>query len=82
MRHYDYPDSGPILPGTWTCATGTGAATSCATGDVRKATFDPTADLTEFESYVMELNPEHQLAVTDLAGNPFDRAQLYFGVAP
>ena len=30
----------------------------------------------------MELNPEHQLAVTDLAGNPFDRAQLYFGVAP
>ena len=44
---------------------------------MRKATFDPTADLTEFETYVMELNPEHQLAVTDLAGNPFDREQLY-----
>ena len=80
LRRYDYPDSGPILPGTWTCATATGAATSCATGSVRKATFDPTADLTEFETYVMELNPEHQLAVTDLAGNPFDREQLYLSV--
>ena len=81
LRHYDYPDSGPILPGTWTCATGTGAATSCATGDVRTATFDPTADLTESDNYVLELNPEHQLAVTDLAGNPFNRQQVYVFVS-
>jgi hypothetical protein len=81
LRQSDYPDNGPILPGTWTCATGSGADTSCATGDVRKATFDPTADLSEFESYVVELNPEHQLAVTDLAGNPFDRYQVYVSVS-
>jgi hypothetical protein len=25
----------------------------------------------------MELNPEHQLAVTDLAGNPFRRDRVF-----
>ncbi len=80
LRRSNFPTNGPVLPGTWTCVNGSGASTSCATGTVRAATFDPTANLAEFESYVMEFNPEHQLAVTDLAGNPFDREQLYFSV--
>ena len=41
LRRYDYPDSGPILPGKWTCATGTGVATNCATDNLWKATFEP-----------------------------------------
>lgn len=78
LRVYDFPTPGPVLPGTWTCQEAGGGATSCTTGQVRTAVFNPTADLNPFENYVVELNPEHQLGVTDLAGNPFDRREVTF----
>ena len=81
LRKDGFPTPGPVLPGTWTCRTGAGAATSCATGQVRQATFDPSADLESFSSYSVELNPEHQLAVTDLAGNPFRRETISLSVS-
>ena len=77
LRESSFPTPGPVLAGTWTCQTGANVATNCATGQVRKATFNPTANLENFTSYEMELNPEHQLAVTDLAGNPFRRTKVY-----
>jgi hypothetical protein len=68
-----FSDNPVTLPGTWTCTTRDGADTSCATGEVRRATFDPESDLLPGQDYLVVLNPEHQLSITDLAGNPFDR---------
>ena len=81
LRESSFPNPGPVLAGTWTCRTGANVATNCATGQVRKATFNPTANLENFTSYEMELNPEHQLAVTDLAGNPFRRTRVFLFVS-
>lgn len=69
VRPRTYPTADP-LPGTWSCTAATGAATGCATGPVRRAAFTPTVPLGPGE-YEIELNPEHVLDVTDLAGNPF-----------
>ena len=74
---------GPVITGTWdNCKTGAGAATDCLTGSVRKASFHPDTALEpgEFEPqyYRLDINPEHNLDVTDLAGNPFDRFPVYF----
>ena len=43
LRKSTFPNPGPALAGTWTCRTGADVATNCATGQVRKATFNPTA---------------------------------------
>jgi hypothetical protein len=69
-------DPGPLLDGNWLCRTGSGTATSCTTGRVRKATFRPAAPFHPNQYYLVTLNPEHSLEVTDLAGNPFDRDGL------
>jgi Bacterial Ig-like domain len=69
---------GPDLVGRWRCKTGSGTVTGCAHGRVREAIFRPVTDLHHRRYYTVELNPQHSLAVTDLAGNPFDRDQLLF----
>lgn len=66
------------MAGTWACKTVGGVTTSCATGQVRTASFTPTSSFTASTNHYIELNPEHQLGVTDLAGNPFDRYTMYF----
>jgi hypothetical protein len=66
-------EPGPVLEGHWFCRTGSGTATNCATGRVRKATFRPAAPFRPNQYYMVILNPEHSLEATDLAGNPFDR---------
>jgi hypothetical protein len=43
----------------------------CATGAYREARWTPVAPMPA-DNYVLDLNPEHVLDVTDLAGNPFD----------
>ena len=63
----------PVLAGRLTCTTRSGRVTSCTTGHVREATFEPSVRLRPNQYYLVELNPEHSLGVTDLAGNPFDR---------
>ncbi len=63
----------PVLAGRLTCTTRSGRVTSCTTGHVREATFEPSVPLRPNRYYFVELNPEHSLEVTDLAGNPFDR---------
>ena len=69
---------GPLDPGMRACTKGSGAATVCATGRVRNAIFTPSALFTARQRYDIELNPEHYLDVTDLAGNPFDRDTFGF----
>lgn len=64
---------GPVLPGQWTCKTGSGAVTDCSTGRVRQANFRPDHKFARDAFYDIELNPPHSLEITDLAGNPFDR---------
>lgn len=65
--------SGGTLAGSWRCFTGSGERTSCATGRVREASWTPDAPLATPGSYAIELNPEGNLDVTDLNGNPFRR---------
>jgi hypothetical protein len=67
-------------PGVWTCLNGSNAVVDCLTGAVRKATFNPDDDLVTGGSYVLLLDPEGVLALTDLAGNPFTRFYLPFDV--
>ena len=57
------------VPGSWFCQQADGAAVDCAAGPVRTAMFLPSVRL-DGSSYVMQFNPPHVLAVTDLAGNP------------
>jgi hypothetical protein len=45
---------------------------------VRKAAFHPDTPLDPDRFARVILNPEHQLGVTDLAGNPYDRAEVRF----
>lgn len=59
----------PPVPGSWFCQQANGAAVDCAAGPVRTAMFLPGVRL-DGPSYVMQFNPPHVLAVTDLAGNP------------
>jgi hypothetical protein len=73
--------SGPPLPGTWACANHAGAATSCASGRVRTAAFHPDQPFGASRQFQVILNPEHNLAITDLAGNPCDRDYLSFATA-
>ena len=74
IRPFD-PDSPPVtepvapIPGTWTCRDAAGTTVDCTTGAVRTATWTPAALLVP-GVYVADLNPEHTLDVTDLAGNP------------
>jgi hypothetical protein len=64
---------GDTPSGSWRCFTGSGERTSCATGRVREAAWTPDAPLATPGSAVIELNPEGNLDVTDLNGNPFRR---------
>jgi hypothetical protein len=61
--------SAPPVPGSWFCQQANGVAVDCASGPVRTAMFLPSARL-EGPGYVMQFNPPHLLAVTDMAGNP------------
>lgn len=72
--------SGPI-DGTWTCRNGAGTLTDCGTGRVRKAVFRPSQPFPEPGSFEVALNPEHNLDITDLAGNPCDRDPFTFSTA-
>jgi hypothetical protein len=78
--------AGPVITGTWgRCLTGSGTASNCVTGRIRKASFHPDEPLEPSEAepmyYQLDLNPEHTLDATDLAGNPFDRFSVYFFTA-
>jgi hypothetical protein len=76
----DYLDDvlpGPPRPGRWTCQTEAQAETDCLTGNVRYATFDSTDDRW---GNAIQINPNHQLGVTDRAGNPPDRLVLDAGI--
>ena len=72
--------SGPPLTGAWTCRTHAGVVTSCASGAVRSAVFRPSDPFTAHRAYLLELNPEHTLQITDARGNPYDRDTQYFRV--
>jgi hypothetical protein len=63
---------GSALPGTWRCDDASAAPVSCATGAVRRATYSSPATVPA-EGISVELNPEHDLSLTDLAGNPIGR---------
>jgi hypothetical protein len=46
------------------------------------ARFWPANPLAPGREYVVALNPQFSLDVTDLAGNPFDRDENYVETAP
>ena len=60
------------LPGTWACATNAKQPVDCWAGPVRLATWTPATPLAPGE-YGVDFNPEHNLDVSDLAGNPIDQ---------
>lgn len=70
INDFFWSEPSPPRPGTWSCSDGNGAVVDCVTGPVRRATFTPSTDK-RFDE--IQLNPDHQLAVRDLAGNPYDR---------
>jgi hypothetical protein len=63
---------GSALPGTWRCDDASAAPVSCTSGAVRRATYSSPATVPT-EGISVELNPEHDLSLTDLAGNPVGR---------
>jgi hypothetical protein len=71
---------GPVRDGTWSCQDGDGAATSCESGSVRRATFAMEHPFVASRNYVLTLNPEFCLSATDLAGNPFIRDQEWIHI--
>jgi hypothetical protein len=71
-------EPGPALPGIWRCRDANRVLTDCGTGSVRRAALHLDARLIAGQEYQVSLNPEHVLALTDLAGNPFDRDRLFF----
>jgi hypothetical protein len=70
------PALGTPEPGTWTCLTASGAALDCATGAYRLARWVPATALQQ-GGYVVDINPDHNLDVTDLAGNPFNGSLVF-----
>jgi hypothetical protein len=60
----------PAVGGSWSCLNAGHAAAACGTGEVRVATFTPSAPLEPGSGYEMWPNLEHIWTVTDLAGNP------------
>lgn len=67
----DRPGNGPArIPGTWTCRNASGVAVDCDTGPVRTAAFTPTTPFLPGNGYVLLLNPQGHLGLTDMAGNP------------
>jgi hypothetical protein len=75
--------SNPMTAGTWTCTDQSGFNTDCANGLVRRAAFTPDNPFlqSDFSDFSVLLNPEHNLDITDLAGNPCHRDSLHFQVA-
>jgi hypothetical protein len=61
---------GRALPGTWRCLDRRKDRVSCRTGSVREALFEPSHRMIGGARYAVALNPEHHLAIIDLAGNP------------
>jgi hypothetical protein len=70
------------LPGTWACTSATSGPVSCEAGPLRQATFTPTSPFTANAAYWLVLNPEHELALTDLSGNPYNGFALDFYPMP
>lgn len=66
-----------LVAGGWDCVDASQAATDCATGAVRTARFVPAEPFRQV-FYSVEVNPEHTLGVTDLAGNPHPREDVAF----
>jgi hypothetical protein len=72
-------DGSPV-PGVWRCRDEYTDDVGCRKWRVRSATFIPTDPWTPGRVYLVELNPEHRLGMTDRHGNPFDRARDRFRV--
>jgi uncharacterized lipoprotein NlpE involved in copper resistance len=66
--------------GTWACTDASEAPTNCLTGAVRHASFTPASPFDNGAYYYLQLNPNHTLGLTDLAGNPFDQQWLPFKI--
>ena len=75
-------DYGPPLPAAWVCRDAANALMDCQAGMVRVARFRPTDPLAAGREYTVTLNPEFSLDMTDLAGNPFRREELFVLTAP
>lgn len=74
IRRNNWPEArGPEESGTWACFRGDGRGTSCLTGKVSRAEWTPDVPLDSGAFYHLRVNPDGNLDLTDLAGNPFRR---------
>jgi hypothetical protein len=71
-----YRVGGAPVAGSWTCSTAGGDPTDCLTGAARSARFAPDVALPNGQEYALVVNPEGNLGVTDLAGNPVPRQRV------
>jgi hypothetical protein len=69
-------------PGSWACTDAAGGSVSCEEGPLRQARFTPSSPFTANAAYWLVLNPEHQLALADMFGNPYNRSALDFYPVP
>lgn len=70
--------TGSNLPASVVCKNQGGTVVSCATGQVRTATLQPTSALTASESYTVVVNPAGTPPVRDFAGNVVTRVSATF----
>jgi hypothetical protein len=73
INDFEWSEPGPPVAGSWACQDALGDATDCATGTVTIAVFT-VSGTGPWDS--VELNPDHQLSVRDLDGNPFDHSTV------
>lgn len=59
------------VPGQWACRNASFVVVDCAAGPMRFASFTPDEPFPPTGTFYLDVNPEHVLDVTDLAGNPF-----------
>jgi hypothetical protein len=66
---------GSALGGSWTCRDVGGGDIGCGIGPFRVAVWRPLSRLASGD-YMVAVNPEHVLDVTDMHGNPFEGANV------
>jgi hypothetical protein len=64
------PKHGRVVAARLRCFNGSGARTSCATGQVRRATLTPKAPLDHGKTYVAIVDPAGGAPVVDRVRNP------------
>lgn len=74
------PKHGHLVAATLRCSNASGARTSCATGQVRRATLTPKASLDRGKTYVAIVDPAGAPPVIDRVRNPVALTRATFSI--